>query len=98
MVVQKSNFREMKILIDLCRQWHVDAVLFYRLKQWGTYTAEDFKERDVFNPEHPEYAALLEELEDPVFESDIVTPWDLSPLLVKVGRNRQDQRAEPFLR
>ncbi len=98
MVVQKSNFREMKRLIEMCTAWHVDAVLFYRLKQWGTYPAEDFRERDIFNPDHPDHTALLQELSDPIFESDIVNPWDLSPLLLQVGRNRQDQKAEPFLR
>lgn len=65
-VVQKDNYKEMNMFYEMGERifghTHIDwSVFFNRVVNWGTYNAEDFKNVDIGNPEHPEYALLLKE-------------------------------------
>lgn len=44
-VVQQKNYLECKEFIHLGKQWGVDAVVFARVYNWGTYTEEEFENR-----------------------------------------------------
>lgn len=84
-VVQEDNYLQMRPLIELARGWAVDQVLFFRLRTWGSFTADEFKAKDIVNPLHPRHTELLAELAHPIFREPIVGMWDLSDLIDKVA-------------
>lgn len=65
-VVQYDNYKEMaafyelgeKIFGETNKNWRI---FFNRVVNWGTFTADEFKEVDICNPEHPEYVLLMDE-------------------------------------
>lgn len=66
-VVQKENFLEMKDFVALGTNLGADVIMFSRLRNWGTYSSEEFIERDVAAPGHPEYPQLCDLLRDSAF-------------------------------
>jgi MoaA/NifB/PqqE/SkfB family radical SAM enzyme len=58
-VVQKSNYDEMKDIIDLGRQFGADRVWLNRITDWQTY--HDFASHDVASPLHPEHDKFREQ-------------------------------------
>lgn len=80
-VVQEENFEELKYLISMAKEWNVDIVTLYRLRQWGTYSSEEYLRRDIYNPNHPRHNEFVEYLKDPVFREPIVQPWDTANLI-----------------
>lgn len=54
-VVQKNNYEEMEAFADMAERMGVDAVEFQRMGNWGTFTGDEYKKRDVFSVEHPDY-------------------------------------------
>lgn len=59
MVVQANNYTEMPAFVDLGRRFHADDVYFSRLTNWGTFTAQQFRERAVHDRAHPEHERFL---------------------------------------
>jgi hypothetical protein len=65
-VVQYDNYKEMaafyelgeKIFGETNKNWRI---FFNRVVNWGTFTADEFKEVDICNPDHPEYVLLMDE-------------------------------------
>lgn len=53
MIVQKENFAEMVEFYHLCKTFGVDVVEYSRLCNWGTWTADQFVNEDVFDNNHP---------------------------------------------
>lgn len=56
-VVQDNNYHEMYKFWDFCQQLNQDAnkkitVFFNRITNWGTYSDDDYKIKNVSNPEH----------------------------------------------
>lgn len=86
MVVQETNFREMRPLLERCAAWHVDGVQFFRLRQWGHLQPEAFCAADVVNPLHPAHGELLRELSHPKFASDIVRTYDMDGVIRQAQR------------
>ena len=66
-VVQANNWHQMKDFIELSLEHHVDHVRFMSLNNWGTFTEDQYRAMAVHRPEHPQHAALLEMLRDPIF-------------------------------
>ncbi|MCL1972428.1 MAG: radical SAM protein [Endomicrobia bacterium] len=60
-VVQNNNYVEIIPFIKLARQYGV-MVHFQLLYNWGTYSKDEFNERDVLNPSHYNYNDLLKRL------------------------------------
>jgi len=65
-VVQDYNYREMpdfaELLLDI---WGgTDNLVFQKIVNWGTYSEEEFKQREICNKEHPEYNDFLNILKD----------------------------------
>jgi radical SAM protein with 4Fe4S-binding SPASM domain len=81
MVVQTDNFREMKDLLCLCKDWLVDGVRFYRIRQWGHTPASAYMESDIANPLHPLHGELLQEFRHPIFGDRIVDRYDMYELI-----------------
>jgi sulfatase maturation enzyme AslB (radical SAM superfamily) len=64
MVVQDDNFMEMSLFYDLMSDiFKNKAKIFYKkIGNWGTYTNEEFFNKEVFNEDHPLFNLFLIEL------------------------------------
>jgi molybdenum cofactor biosynthesis enzyme MoaA len=89
MVVQCENFAEMRPLLALCKAWAVDAVCFYRLRQWGNIRPDHYLASDIVNPLHPRHRELLAELAHPNFADPIVDHYDMYELIAKAQASRR---------
>lgn len=63
-VVQQKNFREMKLFYDLMISIFGSkaSVYFGKITNWGTFSNDEFKLQEIWNPEHPEYNEFVEEV------------------------------------
>lgn len=82
-VVQQANFREIGDFMDLRREVGADAVYFLRLRNWGHFSSDAFREMDVCAPEHPEHEALLRALSDPRLDTPAAQLGSMSELVAK---------------
>ena len=80
MVVQRDNFDEVGELVDLAARIGADGVYLLRLRNWGTFTAAEFRARDVCHPDHPEHGRLRARLADPRLHTPGVELGSLAPL------------------
>ena len=64
-VVQQSNYLEMPEFVRLAEEFKADFVDFRMILNWGVTGAEDFKQKFVGSPSHPEYEAYLAVLAQP---------------------------------
>lgn len=58
-VVQKDNYREIPMLRKLCRDMGITKIQYQRMWNWGTWPLEEFTDKNIYNPEHPDYKQLL---------------------------------------
>ncbi|HEX9858068.1 MAG TPA: hypothetical protein VGA75_06895 [Paracoccaceae bacterium] len=79
-VVQAANFRQMPDFVDLARRIGADGVHFLMLRNWGTFTPEDYRARAVAFETHPEFPELLRILADDRFGAPGVDLGNLAPL------------------
>lgn len=75
-VVQKDNFREMKSYVDLIESYKglkdkVYKIYFYEVKHWGTWTDEEFKDKQVSNPNHSLYSEFVEYLDQVAYHPKV---------------------------
>lgn len=64
-VVQDTNYKEMDKFTDLISFLYKDVsygVYFTKISNWGTYTDEEFNQKEIYNEKHPEYQEFLIEL------------------------------------
>ena len=72
-VVQRDNYREMVPFVQWGEALGVDEVFFTKILNWGTYTAEEFAQISMMEPDGTTPKAELREvLEHPVMKSPIV--------------------------
>lgn len=76
-VVQQDNYKEMGDAVDLAKQVGAQRIYFARLTNWGTFTTEQFSQKSVFTPSHPEYPAFIEQMQDDRLLDPIVLLGDL---------------------
>jgi len=64
MVVQETNYLEMfDFYVMMKNIFGKKAVIFFKkISNWGTYTDEEFKIKEIHNPEHPEFNLFLLQL------------------------------------
>ncbi|PTS73734.1 radical SAM protein [Sphingomonas sp. HMWF008] len=79
--VQSDNYREMGDAIDLARHVGATGVYFARLTNWGTFSAEEYRDKAVFLPLHPDHADFLQQMSDPRLRDPIVLLGDLESFL-----------------
>ncbi|MHB8884972.1 MAG: radical SAM protein [Methylovirgula sp.] len=65
MVVQTRNFREMPAFVRLGQEFSADIVAFQMIRNWGTFSAAEFKEEWIGDPAHPRHQELIEILDAP---------------------------------
>ncbi len=83
-VVQEENYREMLDFVALGRGFAVDNIWFQRLTNYGAFDEGTFRRADVTSPGHPEHAALLDILRDPLLKQPGIDIEMLMPLLPEV--------------
>lgn len=54
-VVQKENYAQINDFILLAKNWSADTVELQRLTNWGSYSEQEYMEKDVFNPDNSSY-------------------------------------------
>jgi len=62
MVVQNRNYQEIQQFYDFCKSYDVDRIEYSKITDWDTWSKQEFMEHDVFDPAHPNYAAVKEEI------------------------------------
>lgn len=63
-VIQQNNFRQIEDFMKFAEEYDADAVEFQRLGNWGTFSDEEFKQRNVFDSSHLLYAEACQGLKD----------------------------------
>lgn len=58
-VVQKDNYKEIPMLRKLCRELGIEKIQYQRMWNWGTWPIDEFNDKNIYNPEHPDYKQLL---------------------------------------
>jgi hypothetical protein len=87
MTVQANNYKEIPEFVELGRRHNCDRVTFHQMLDWGTFSANEFNARAVQFPGHPEHAAFVEMLRDPVLADPIVNLSNLSELKRRATRS-----------
>ena len=77
-VVQDVNFREMEAFVELAKSFSADRAYFGRAVQWGAWTAEEFRQKCVWEWTHDDYAEFMEMISRPVFADPFVDLGNLS--------------------
>lgn len=80
-VVQRLNYREMKNFVNLCKNFGFDLVIFSTIRNWGTFSSEDFADHAVHFSSHPEHSNFLNILKDPIFREPVVDLGNLTYFL-----------------
>ena len=60
MTVQACNFMEMLAFEEMGKAFGVDKIILLRLRNWGTFSHEEYAARDVCSPTHPDHAEYQE--------------------------------------
>lgn len=58
-VVQLDNYKEIPEYVKLCHELGIDKITFQKMWNWGTWPKNIFKEKNVYDPAHPNYTDLL---------------------------------------
>ncbi|MGE4527678.1 MAG: SPASM domain-containing protein [Rhodospirillaceae bacterium] len=80
MTVQADNYTEMAEFSELARSAGCDYVLFYLIQNTGSHLGPRYADCNLADPEHPEHAALLEVLRDPLFADPFCRLFDIQTL------------------
>ena len=75
-VVQDTNYKEMKAFYDLItsfKQRGIYKIYYSKISNWGTFTDDEFKMKEVFNENHPEFKSFLNELSKIANKYNVVT-------------------------
>jgi MoaA/NifB/PqqE/SkfB family radical SAM enzyme len=68
-VVQSGNFHEMPDFVRLGERFGADLIVFNMIRNWGTYSREEFQSHFIGAKTHPDHAAFLDVLRSPVLAS-----------------------------
>ncbi|WP_337995458.1 SPASM domain-containing protein [Oleispirillum naphthae] len=80
MTVQADNYVEMAEFARLARSVGCDHALFYLIRNTGSHLGPHYADCDLSTPAHPEHAALLEVLRDPLFADPFCRLFDIQTL------------------
>ena len=63
MIVQKDNFEEMLEFYNMGQELGVDLIEYGRIRNWGTFSDDEFNLIDVFDTGHSQYQQAQEKLD-----------------------------------
>jgi MoaA/NifB/PqqE/SkfB family radical SAM enzyme len=69
-VIQANNFREVIPFCRMALKYAPTDITFYYLRNWGTYTPEEYRQRSVYLKDHQDYAEFAKVMTDPEFASN----------------------------
>jgi len=78
-VVQARNFREMPAFAEMCIEYGATAVQYTPIAPWQHITPEQWHDRNIQNPHHPDYSEYLDVLQDPLLQLPGVDVGLVSP-------------------
>jgi len=62
-IVQDTNYKEMESFYNLISNLAPSAkIIFNKITNWGTYSDQEFKIKEIYNESHPEFNLFLNEL------------------------------------
>lgn len=76
-VVQARNFYEMPAFVRLGEDFCADAVNFHMIRNWGTYSAAEFRAEFIGDPSHPDHPAFVGVCQAPGLRRSIVRAADV---------------------
>jgi hypothetical protein len=76
--VQVANFRELIPFVRLAWNHKVSWISVTALRNWGTYSPDDYRSRAVHLPGHPDYAEFRQMISDP----QLTSPPRSSPRII----------------
>ncbi|GAA3699427.1 hypothetical protein GCM10022268_07030 [Sphingomonas cynarae] len=83
--VQTDNYREMGDAVDLAKQVGATGIYFARITNWGTFSSDEYREKAMFLPIHPEHDDFLACMADERLHDPIVLLGDLEEFLPNTG-------------
>ncbi len=81
MVVHKNNFMAMTDFINLCKRYNFDTVYFSKLRNFETFSEEEYIDRAIHLSGHLRNPELIDMLKKDIFNNPIVHIGDLSVLV-----------------
>lgn len=76
-VVQKENYLEIPLFVEMMKSYNVSRIIFTRIINWGTFEEKEFLAVDVAKRSHPEYAALEKIFNSSIMDSVIIDRFNL---------------------
>jgi hypothetical protein len=76
--------------VRLAQRLGVDQLDFFKLENIGTYSEDEYRQRNIADPSHPQHQELLEVLQDPLFGSPLVHRHNLGPLIVAAQSGHEE--------
>jgi hypothetical protein len=77
-VVQDTNFRELPDFVALGIRLKVSKVYFQKISNWGSYDSNEFKNKDICSPQHPQHSEFLKVCSNKILSHQIVKRGNLS--------------------
>jgi sulfatase maturation enzyme AslB (radical SAM superfamily) len=62
-VVQKDNCTQLKDFYDMSQRFQADTVEYARIHDWGVMSSDQFRQIDVLDPAHLDYANATQQLD-----------------------------------
>jgi pyruvate-formate lyase-activating enzyme len=76
-VVQAMNYREMPEMAEIASRFAFDGLKFQMIRNWNTYSPEDFARHHIGSPGHPEHEAFLAVLGDERLTAPTIEFWGM---------------------
>ncbi|MBV9062472.1 MAG: hypothetical protein JOY77_06040, partial [Alphaproteobacteria bacterium] len=67
-----DTVKDMRRMVEIGIELGVDRIAFAILRNGGTYDPGEYATRTIFERDHPQYQAFVEELRDEIFRHPIV--------------------------
>ena len=87
MVVQQENYQEITPFYHWAKSFDATEIEYTRITNWGTYTDEEFLEKQIWNESHPMFNDFLIELKKIAYlyntinnMNDIIQKYNLIPV------------------
>jgi MoaA/NifB/PqqE/SkfB family radical SAM enzyme len=72
-IVQDINYKEMESFYNLISDISPSSkIIFNKITNWGTYSEEEFKNKEIYNESHPEFNLFLSELNKIAFKDNVL--------------------------
>jgi MoaA/NifB/PqqE/SkfB family radical SAM enzyme len=92
-VVQDTNYKEMESFFKLISNLNPVGsynIYFSKINNWGTYTDEEFRIKEIFKEYHPDFNLFLEELSKITLKYNVVT--NMNDIIEKYSLNNPQIR------